>query len=277
MINPNKTLSVSIMSGKGGVGKTSISLNLGYALYDAGLKTLLMDCDLGLANLDVLLGLAPDKNLQDLLRADTVTRDVAVAVEPGGLDVLPAASGVPELVEMDEDMQSVLLKKIVELAGGYNALLLDLGAGISRTVMTFAAMTQLRLLVVTPEPTSLTDGYAVIKVLATEHGVKDFLVVVNQAESKREAENTFKRLAQACKTFLGIDVQNLGYIRDDRAVSDAVRRQTALLRHAPHSPAAQDIISLSRKFLRYRSDNAEAIANRPILKSFPEPEGEVGA
>lgn len=111
MINPNKTLSLAIMSGKGGVGKTSISLNLGYALYQAGLKTLLMDCDLGLANLDVLLGLAPEKNLQDLLKQDTKTADVAVAVEQNGLDVLPAASGVPELVDMDEDMQNVLLEK----------------------------------------------------------------------------------------------------------------------------------------------------------------------
>ncbi|MGE4293412.1 MAG: MinD/ParA family protein [Desulfovibrio sp.] len=269
MINPNMTLSLAVMSGKGGVGKTSISLNLGYALYNAGLKTLLMDCDLGLANLDVLLGIAPEKNLQDLLRQDTRTADVAVAVEPGGLDVLPAASGVPELVEMDEDMQKVMLDKIVELAGGYNMLILDLGAGISRTVMSFASMAQLRLVVVTPEPTSLTDGYAVIKVLATEHGVRDFLVVVNQVESKTEAERTFTRLSEACKTFLGIEIRNLGHIRDDRNVSEAVRRQKALLKIAPGSPAAQDIVSLGRKFQRYRTDNAEAIAQRSVLKQFP--------
>lgn len=272
MINPNKTVSLAVMSGKGGVGKTSISLNLGYALHNAGLSSLLMDCDLGLANLDVLLGIAPEKNLQDLLLQDTAVRDVAVAVEPGGLDVLPAASGVPELVEMDEDMQNVLLGKIVELAGEYNMLLLDLGAGISRTVMTFAAMAQLRLVVVTPEPTSLTDGYAVIKVLATEHGVRDFLVVVNQAESKAEAERTFKRLSEACRAFLDIELQNLGYIREDRNVSEAVRRQKALLKLSPSSPASQDIVSLARKIQRYRLDNAAAIAGRPVLKQFPLPD-----
>jgi flagellar biosynthesis protein FlhG len=269
MINPNMTLSLAVMSGKGGVGKTSISLNLGYALHAAGLKTLLMDCDLGLANLDVLLGIAPEKNLQDLLKHDINTSDVAVAVEPDGLDVLPAASGVPELVEMDEDMQNVMLEKIVELAGNYNMLILDLGAGISRTVMTFASMAQLRLVVVTPEPTSLTDGYAVIKVLATEHGVRDFLVVVNQVESKAEAERTFTRLSEACKTFLGIEIRNLGHIRDDRNVSEAVRRQKALLKIAPSSPAAQDIVKLGRIFQRYRTDNAESIAQRPVLKQFP--------
>lgn len=270
MINPNMTLSVAVMSGKGGVGKTSISLNLGYALYSAGLRTLLMDCDLGLANLDVMLGITPEKNLQDLLKHDIKTTEVSIPVEPDGFDVLPAASGVPELVEMDEDMQNVLLSKIVELAGSYNALILDLGAGISRTVMTFASMAQLRLVVVTPEPTSLTDGYAVIKVLATEHGVRDFLIVVNQVESKKEADQTFKRLSEACKTFLGIEIRNLGNIRDDRNVSEAVRRQKALLKIAPSSPAAQDITALARKFMRYRTDNAEAIAERPVLKHFPD-------
>ncbi|SKA78424.1 flagellar biosynthesis protein FlhG [Paucidesulfovibrio gracilis DSM 16080] len=268
MINPNKTLSLAIMSGKGGVGKTSISLNLGYALYQAGLKTLLMDCDLGLANLDVLLGLAPEKNLQDLLKQDTKTADVAVAVEQNGLDVLPAASGVPELVDMDEDMQNVLLEKIVQLAGKYHALILDLGAGISRTVMTFAAMSQLRVIVVTPEPTSLTDGYAVIKVLATEHKVKDFLVLVNRVESKSEGDKTFNRLAEACRAFLNIEIQKLGHIREDRQVGEAVRRQKALLALSPSSPSAQDIVTLSNRLKRYRSDNADAISRRPVLRQF---------
>jgi flagellar biosynthesis protein FlhG len=191
-----------------------------------------------------------------------------VAVEPGGLDVLPAASGVPELVDMDEDMQNVLLEKIVGLAGNYNALILDLGAGISRTVMTFAAMSQLRVVVVTPEPTSLTDGYAVIKVLATEHRVRDFLVLVNRVESKQEADKTFSRLAEACQAFLGIEIQKLGHIREDRHVAEAVRRQKALLAYAPSCPAAQDIVAMARLLRRYRKENADAIGARPVLKQF---------
>ena len=105
MSNQNKTLSVSVMSGKGGVGKTNISLSLGYALHKTGNSLLLLDCDLGLANLDVLLGISPDRNLQDLLRPEVKPADVVVTIEKGGFDFLPAASGVPELVEMDEDMQ----------------------------------------------------------------------------------------------------------------------------------------------------------------------------
>lgn len=270
MTNSNNTLSLSILSGKGGVGKSNIVLNLGYALYQAKQTAMLMDCDLGLANLDVLLGISPEKNLQDLLSESASVDDVLVPIEDDGLDILPATSGVPELVEMDEDMQDILFKKLVSLAGDYEFLLLDLGAGISNTVMAFASMTQLRLMVVTPEPTSLTDSYAVIKVLATQHGVKDFLVLVNQATSAEEAKVTFERLNAACKNFLGIDLVNLGYVRQDSNLVEAVRRQRPLLSFAPNSPASKDITTLSQRLMRYREDNQSRIASRPILKNFSE-------
>lgn len=269
MINPNKSLSLSIMSGKGGVGKTNLALNLGYALFDQGMKSLLMDCDLGLANLDILLGISPEKNLQDLLRDGERPKDVVVNIEKGGFDFLPAASGVPELVEMDEDLQDVLFQKIMLLLEDYQMLILDLGAGINSTALAFASMTQLRMIVVTPEPTSLTDSYAMMKVLVTEHDVDDFLVVVNMASSKAEAQTTFDRLAGACENFLGITPRMLGYIRLDKSVPDAVRNQTPLLRHAPTSKASEDIRNLAKVFLRYRMDNIQAISSRPVLKNFP--------
>ena len=255
------------MSGKGGVGKTNIVLNLGYALHAANMTSMLMDCDLGLANLDVLLGISPDRNLQDLLRTGVDAEDVLVSIEDG-FDMLPATSGVPELVEMDEDMQDVLFNKLTKLAGEYDFLMLDLGAGISHTVLSFAALTQLRIVVVTPEPTSLTDSYAMMKVLTTQHGVKDFLILVNQATSGSEATQTFNRLAEACKTFLNIEVRNLGYIHQDSAVVESVRRQTPLLKHAPNAPASNDINRLAKAIMRYRENNLERIASRPILKDF---------
>ena len=187
----------------------------------------------------------------------------------GGLDFLPAASGVPELVEMDDDMQEVLFKKILQLLAGYQMLVLDLGAGINATALAFASMTQLRMIVVTPEPTSLTDSYAMIKVLFTKHGVKDFLVVVNMASSKAEAKTTFQRLSGACQNFLGIEPRLLGHIRLDPKVPDAVRNQTPVLIHAPDCKASQDIRNLARIFLKYRQENMESIARRPILKNFP--------
>ena len=269
MSNPNRTVSVCVMSGKGGVGKTNLALNLGYALHLAGHSSLLMDCDLGLANLDVLLGLTPEKNLQDLLTEGTSARDVVASIEPGGLDVLPAASGVPELVEMNEDMRETLMSKLLEMVGAYRFLLLDLGAGISSTVLSFATLAQLRLVIVTPEPTSLTDSYALIKVLNSQYGVEDFCVCVNMASSAKEAALTFQRLDQACKNFLGFSLTNLGYVRQDPKLVEAVRKQKPLMKLSPRSVAALDIQALADKFIRYRTENREVLAERPPLRQFP--------
>ena len=268
-MNDNNTLSLSILSGKGGVGKTNIVLNLGYALNMAQKRALIMDCDLGLANLDVLLGISPERNLQDLLQNEVNVEDVLVPIEEG-FDMLPATSGVPELVEMDEDLQDILFKKLIHIAGKYDYLMLDLGAGISPTVLSLASLTQLRIVVVTPEPTSLTDSYAMIKVLATQYGVKDFLVLVNQASTGAEANQTFDRLNAACWNFLNLELRNLGFIHQDSTVIKSVRHQTPLMKFAPESHAAKDIKALAKRIMRYREDNLERIAKRPILRNFSE-------
>lgn len=264
----NTTLSVSILSGKGGVGKTNIALNLGYSLYRGGHPLLLMDCDLGLANLDVLLGITPDKNLQDLLDSDAAPRDITVPIEPDGFDFLPAASGVPELVEMDGDMRSLLVHRLEPLFSHYDFLFLDLGAGINPTVLAFAAMTQLRIVIVTPEPTSLTDSYALMKVLSTQRGVRDFFVIVNQAESRKEEAQTFKRLAAACRKFLDIEPHFLGGVRLDKAVPEAVRKQKPLMRAAPQSPAAQDLFSIAVTLQRMRTALLPELADRLPLREI---------
>ncbi len=248
----NRAVSFSIMSGKGGVGKTNLALNLGYALYRAGHRVLLMDCDLGLANLDVLLGLAPDKNLQDLLLPGTKPEEVVVPIEDGGFDFLPSASGVPELIDLDEDVQGMLFDRLNALIDGYDFLLLDLGAGISRTVLRFAAMARERLVVITPEPTSLTDGYAMIKVLGAEHGVRDFHVVVNMAATQEEGKRSFGRLHAACERFLGLDIGYAGTVRTDPAVPRAVIRQVPLLKVSPSCDAGRDILQLAVRLKRLR-------------------------
>ncbi len=261
----NTTLSVSILSGKGGVGKTNIALNLGYCLFKGRHRLLLMDCDLGLANLDVLLGIAPEKNLQDILDTDVDPREVTVSIAQGGFDFLPAASGVPELLEMDEEMRTAMLKKLIPIFAPYDFLFLDLGAGITPTVISFASMSQVRLVIVTPEPTSLTDSYALMKVLLTQHGVRDFYVVVNMVESKAEEKRTFERLRAACEKFLGIDIQLLGGIRTDKSVTEAVRKQTPLMQLSPKSPAAQDLFAVALKLSRLRKELLPVIANKPAL------------
>lgn len=269
MENVNSTMSLSIMSGKGGVGKTSLSLGLGSALFRTGHTALLMDCDLGLANLDVMLGMSPEKNLQDLLLPGVSVRDVVVAIESGGFDLLPAASGVPELVELDEDIQVLLLDKLRELADEYDYLLMDLGAGISKTVLSFASITHYQVVVVTPEPTSLTDSYAMMKVLQNKHGITDFQVVVNQMSTPEEGRVTFERLRAACSKFLGLEISYLGGVHQDMAVVESVRRQVPLFKAAPDSQAAKDIQALAEKIVAMRSENLVELSMGRALKDPP--------
>lgn len=197
-----------------------------------------------------------------------VAADVVAAVEPGGFDFLPAASGVPELLELDEDMRGQVFDKLNTVLGEYDYVLFDLGAGIGKTVLSLAAMTRLRVLVVTPEPTSLTDGYAVIKVLNSQQGVTDFHVVVNQASNAAEAQVTFDRLHAACKRFLDLDIGYLGAVRTDPNVPEAVRRQVPLIKFAPQCKASQDILSLAIKIGRHRAETRPLLQNKEILKKI---------
>ena len=267
MTEANKTLSIAVASGKGGVGKTNLALNLGFALHELGQTLVLLDADLGLANLDVLLGLSPEKNLQDLL-GDATAENVVVPLAKEGFVFLPSASGVAELVELDEDVRTLLLGKLDALFRQYDFLLLDLGAGISPTVLSFAAMPQERIVVITPEPTSLTDSYALIKVLCTQHQIRNFQIIVNMAESDKEAKSAFNRLAQACERFLTLPISLLGVVHRDHMVTEAVRHQVPFMKFAPTCQAAQDIREIAKKIMERRIKLRDLISRTPILKSL---------
>jgi flagellar biosynthesis protein FlhG len=193
----NTTLSVAVVSGKGGVGKTNISLNLSMALHQKGYKVLLLDCDLGLANLDVLLGITPEANMQNVLLGEKDVRSVLYPVTSKGFDVLPAASGVPELSEMRPETRELLLNRLAPLLGNYDYVFMDLGAGIAETVQNFTLMAGARILIITPEPTSLTDGYALIKLLSSNYGMRDYLVLVNDVQSRKQPTDPFAKLSAA--------------------------------------------------------------------------------
>lgn len=262
----NTPLSIAIVSGKGGVGKTNLALNLGLALHYAGNPTLLMDCDLGLANLDVLLGITPEYTLQDMLAGAVGISEVATPIKPGGFDMLPAASGVPELVEFNPHTHQSLLSHVSPLLNRYKFLLLDVGAGITPTVQAFAAMAHMRVMIVTPEPTSLTDSYALIKVLFGRYGLRNFHVLVNQAENRKEEAAAFKRLTGACKHFLKIEPILLGGVLADQRLPDAVRRQVPLLDSAPESQAAKDIVAVAETIARLREKLAPELTDRQALE-----------
>ncbi len=261
----NTTMSICIMSGKGGVGKTNITLNLAYAFRNMALPSLLMDCDMGLANLDVLLGITPEYTMQDALLGHCEMQDVLHTLEPG-LAMLPAASGMPDLVELDADQRELLLKRLNPILHNYHYVFMDIGAGITDMVQAFAVMAALRVLVITPEPTSLTDSYALIKILYTEHGIRDFMIIVNQVENAKEESQTFQKLQMACKRFLGIDPILLGSVRYDEKLMEAVRLQQPLMRYAHGSPASVDIEELAKKIQKYRLNMLDSLAERNVLQ-----------
>lgn len=260
----NTTLSLAILSGKGGVGKSNLALNLAFALNKMSSKVLLIDSDLGLANLDVLLGLAPQQNIQNLMSSKVKPGELAINLAPG-LDILPANSGILDSLETDSLLPDVIAEKLDGFARDYDFVLMDVGAGISGTALAFGAMTMARLLVITPEPTSLTDSYALIKVLASRYGVKDHLVLVNQVASAKEEEMAFSRLQAACAHFLQISPTLLGAVRNDPKLIEAVRQQKPLVKLFPTTRAAADIAVIADKLIKMRNNIMPRIADRAPL------------
>ncbi len=262
----NTTLSLAFMSGKGGVGKTNLTLNIGLALAEeAENNTLILDADMGLANLDVLLGLTPELTLQDIMLARRPVEDAVLALTPN-LHILPSASGSLEGTVLNERSHAIFFAALNAHLQKYENVLLDLGAGIHSTVTEFARLVAARIVIVTPEPTSLTDAYALIKVLATNHGESQFFIVVNQVENAKEEAFAFERLNKACQHFLNIEPVLLGSVRYDKHFGEAIRKQEAFIRMHPNSKAANDIRTIAKRIGTIRERMAESLASRLPLQ-----------
>ncbi len=234
-------LVVSITSGKGGVGKTNLSVNLAVELVKLGKRVVLLDADLGLANVDVVLGLTPPKNLFHLFHEGADIKDILFPT-PYGFSILPASSGMSEMLALDTGQKLELLEAMDVLEQEIDFLLVDTGAGINDNVLYFNLAAQERLVVLTPEPTSLTDAYALIKVLKNTHGVERFKVLINMAHDMRMAKNVFGRLHQACEHFLsGVSLDLVGIIPRDTVMRQSVVRQLPLCVNESNSPAAKAI------------------------------------
>jgi flagellar biosynthesis protein FlhG len=234
---------VAIASGKGGVGKTWLAVTLSHALARAGRRVLLFDADLGLANVDIQLGLVPAGDLGAVLAGRLVLAR-AVQRHAAGFDILAGCSGSGSLAALDPPALEALLRALREVARGYDQVVLDLGAGVEPTVRRVAALADLLLVVATAEPTSLTDAYAVLKLHAADGGGAA-RIVINQAASRAAGERTYATLARACATFLGRTPPCAAVIRRDERVVDAIRRQMPLLTRHPAAPAAADVEALA--------------------------------
>ena len=243
---PDKRNIIAVASGKGGVGKTWFAITLAHALALAGRKALLFDGDLGLANVDVQLGCTPRRDLASVM-AGEATLEQAATAHPCGFDIIAGRSGSGSLANIPASRLLNLRTELARFSQTYDWVVLDLGAGIERTVRLLTAQSRACLVVTTDEPTAITDAYAYIKVTALERLADGIQIVVNMVASERDGERTYGTLLRACREFLKIEPPLAGIIRRDDRVKDSIRRQTALITRHPNSDAASDVERIARR------------------------------
>ncbi len=241
---------VAIASGKGGVGKTWLAITLAHAITNKERKVLLFDGDLGLANLDIQLGLMPKQDLGSVVAGRLTLNQAVIPFPAGGFDIIAGRSGSGGLANVPPSRLQMLSEDLTLLAQAYDKIIIDLGAGVERTVRQLTSNVGTVIVVATDEPTSLTDAYAFIKVTHMERPNLDIRIVINAANSTREGERTYNTLLKACEGFLKISPPLLGVIRRDDKVREAIKSQTPLLTRYPNSEAAQDVESIAKLLIK---------------------------
>lgn len=237
---------VSITSGKGGVGKTHISVNCGLALARMGRSVAILDADLSLANINVMLGLKPKATLQDVVDGRLTLEDTMLD-GPDGIVIIPATSGTPLAAGLTPEQRLLLIDRIEEATACFDYLLVDTQAGIGPDVMYFNSAASEIICVITAEPTSLTDAYALIKVLAQEYGEKEISIVANNVQSESVGKGAYLRLARAVERFLHVKLCYLGAVLTDSAIPTAISEQRALLDLFPSSQASMGFVKVAEK------------------------------
>jgi len=248
---------IAITSGKGGVGKTNIAANFAYIFSKMGERVLLLDADTGLANIDIILGITPKYSLFHVLHGEKTLSEATVQ-GPGGVKILPAASGIQEMAELSKDQKLTLLEELDGLNESLDFMLIDTAAGIAKNVMYFNMVAEEIVVVVSPEPTSLTDAYALIKLLYKGYSAKRFMLLVNMVTGPNEAKEVYRRLNNATDHFLNLSLDYLGYILFDKTVREAVKQQTMLVKFSPHSKASKCLFTVAKKLCQERPEDYES-------------------
>ncbi len=241
---------IAVASGKGGVGKTWLSITLAHLIARAGRRVMLFDGDIGLANVDIQLGLTPKKDLSSVFAGQATLQDIVFTHEDAGFDIVAGRSGSGSLTNLPDNALNHLRTQLEQIAAEYDYMIMDLGAGIEKTIRFLSNIASKVIVVITDEPTSLTDAYAFIKLCLQQEQKPDIQIVVNQAASQKEGERTYASLNKACTSFLRYSPPLLGIIRKDNKVRDAIRSQQPMLEKAPHCTAATDVATISIKLMQ---------------------------
>lgn len=237
---------ISFTSGKGGVGKTNTVLNTAISLAQMGRSVLVLDADLGLANINIMLGIKPQHTIEDLLKGTRALEEIIIS-GPEGISIIPGASGVESLCDLSVDEKLLLMEAVESLITPYDYLLIDTRAGVSQDVMYFNSAAAEVICIINDEPTSLTDAYALIKILAQNYGEREICIIANDVSTEVEGLKAFKKLYRSVDRFLHVQLRYLGSIPTSDIVNEAIISQTALMQCFPSSEAARAIRGISAR------------------------------
>lgn len=246
MKKTNPVRVIAVTSGKGGVGKTNLSVNLGLALAEQGKRVALLDADMGLANVDVLLGMYPKFNLSHVLKGEKSLNEIIVT-GPSGLQVIPASSGLQHMSDLSTVEQAAVIRAFSDIDQDLDVLIVDTAAGISSSVINFARACQEVIVVVCDEPTSLTDAYAFIKLLNRDYGLSRFHILTNMVQSAQQGQNLFQKLTKVTDRYLDVTLQFAGAVPYDEYLRKAVQQQSPVVAAYPRSKSSLALKNVARQ------------------------------
>ncbi|KEF39896.1 ATPase involved in chromosome partitioning [Schinkia azotoformans MEV2011] len=265
--NKAKTKTIAVVSGKGGVGKSNFSLNFALGLSSAGSSVLLFDMDIGMGNIDILMGVTPNYTIVDMFESDLKLTDI---IEKGtnNLSYIAAGTGLSKIFKLDNNKFELFITQLEEIIEDFEYIIFDMGAGITEESMQFILSVNELFVIATPEPTSITDAYAVMKYIHLKELDMPFYLIVNRTYSEKQALSTSNRLSNAVKQFLNKDVVTLGDLPDDRVVLKAVSHQMPFLLYAPNSDVSRSMLKIVERYTNQNFDEMKSTSSYSFISKL---------